>query len=366
MNTAIKFLLFWSLSLGGLERSHAIKDCLVSNLSSDIKFGRSAFKPIDENTTLSDLKDIYSSLNSYLDNTLVKDIEARRLINQEDWVKAAKTKGEQRHLYYGKTPIEDWFKGRDYVLSIPEGRAIDHTLLKDIHRVTTQNHTFHGFEGRRIRARFDKGEISREEFRELLDQAYKNNKEVSGVPHSSLVGKYRSDLIDQIEHRGSSFDSSGKRYFTEKELQSLRANKYVTIDEKSIKPLVIGGKPAGFMGKASYMDVQKINENVDWVLLAFDRSLKKAGGNLNMVLEATVKMGRDLMSIHPFLDGNGRTIRLLMDFALKKYGLPPSLYPNEQDFIMSTEELIDFTRKGMRDYLLEHQKHLKQKIPTSA
>ncbi|MBM7624258.1 Fic family protein [Sporohalobacter salinus] len=40
-------------------------------------------------------------------------------------------------------------------------------------------------------------------------------------------------------------------------------------------------------------------------------------------------MHTDLVKIHPFIDGNGRTARLLLNFELMKNGYPPVIIRNE-------------------------------------
>lgn len=52
-------------------------------------------------------------------------------------------------------------------------------------------------------------------------------------------------------------------------------------------------------------------------------------GLLNPVLVAAQAAVR-LVSIHPFFDGNGRTSRLVMDYILQRFGLPPAVLPNAE------------------------------------
>lgn len=42
------------------------------------------------------------------------------------------------------------------------------------------------------------------------------------------------------------------------------------------------------------------------------------------------KANLDLVKIHPFVDGNGRTSRLLMNFILIQAGYPPAIILSEQ------------------------------------
>lgn len=329
--------------------------CLQNQLSDAQDFARAALTKIDTNTSLDSLSDIYTSLRETTDNKLIKNLEARRLINQEDWEKAIAQTQEEAWRTYGDQTMNSWFKGREFVLSLPKNQSIDSDLLKTIHKIVSEKHKFHGFEGRRLLHRLRKGEISKEEFETLRKRAFENNEEIAGTPHSSLTGRYRSDSIDQVEHRGSSFTKNGSRYFTKNELEELQKNKYVTVNEASIKQT---GENS-YTGVAYYLDVEKITPAVKDILKSSQKKLKDAKTPRDIV-EIVVQMEKDLISVHPFLDGNGRSIRLLGDYVLRVYDLPPSLYPNESDLTMSLEEAVDFRIKGMKDYLKEHQKYMKE------
>jgi hypothetical protein len=57
---------------------------------------------------------------------------------------------------------------------------------------------------------------------------------------------------------------------------------------------------------------------------------------------------RRLVSIHPFMDGNGRVTRLVMDHALEGRGLPPSLLENPNiDYMVSEAEWTAHVRAGV-------------------
>lgn len=343
------FLLYF-ISFSSFLSAADFSNCLKSQLSSTRSLKQAVFADIDDQTDLTTLQDIYSQMRILVDPHLVKNIAAKRLINQEDWERFSRSMKGHTWKAYGEDTMTAWFKGREYILALPPDKKIDSQLLKNIHKVTTEGHKFHGFEGRRIRKRREDGEISQEEFNSLLDRAFKKDEEIAGVSHSLLRGAYRHEPIDQIVHRGSSFNPDGSRYFTKNELEELRKNKYITVNESTIQKT---GKDS-YTGISYYMDVNKVEESVEQILENTENQIKKAK-NLSQVLEIVVTMSKDLISVHPFLDGNGRTIRLLGDHILSRYNLPPSLYPNESDLTMPLESAVEFHLKGMRDYLREHQ-----------
>ena len=352
-------ILYLTLALCVITAQANDLDCLKERLASESHFARAVLSEINTNTAVESLSNMYIHLRKVTDSKLIKNVEAQRLINPEDWKKASRQFKSDAWRTYGDQTINDWFKGREYVLNLPKKRKIDSSLLKTIHKIVSENHKFHGFEGRRIKQRYDKGEISKDQFKELLRRAYKDNEEVSGVAHSSLTGQFRKEKVDQVIHRGSHFAKDGSRYFTKRELEKLRKNKYITVDEKSIKTT---GKDS-YTGIARYEDVRKIEKTIDDILKNVEIKLKEAN-NLRQIVRIVVLMEKDLISVHPFLDGNGRSIRLLGDYVLSRYNLPPSLYPNESDLTMPLSEAVDSHIEGMRDYLKKHQRHIRSLLPS--
>ena len=51
-------------------------------------------------------------------------------------------------------------------------------------------------------------------------------------------------------------------------------------------------------------------------------------GELHPLIRAALLHG-EFVKIHPFIDGNGRTSRLLMNLEVIKYGYPPIVIKNE-------------------------------------
>ena len=58
-----------------------------------------------------------------------------------------------------------------------------------------------------------------------------------------------------------------------------------------------------------------------------------------------------LLALHPFVDGNGRAIRLFSDMLLQKRGILPSINLNDEiDFHLQLSQYIEHRKKGIRFY----------------
>ena len=78
---------------------------------------------------------------------------------------------------------------------------------------------------------------------------------------------------------------------------------------------------------------------------------RNVGSKLHTV-ERAAKLHTDFVNIHPFVDGNGRTARLLLNFELMKEGYPPAIIRTEDrrdyyealDKAATTGDYDDFIR----------------------
>jgi Fic family protein len=72
-------------------------------------------------------------------------------------------------------------------------------------------------------------------------------------------------------------------------------------------------------------------------------------------VEFAARAHYDLVTIHPFIDSNGRTARLLMNLILMQNGYPPAIIKNEDslDYITSLEkaQLANAEGDSLNDYL---------------
>lgn len=96
-----------------------------------------------------------------------------------------------------------------------------------------------------------------------------------------------------------------------KEIDSVNAGKY-----RQENVLISGAKhiPHDYINVP--FEMQKLMENY------------KQWGNLHPIVKACYLHG-EFVKIHPFVDGNGRTARLLLNFELIKNGYPPVIIKNE-------------------------------------
>ncbi|MGB3368176.1 MAG: Fic family protein [Acidaminobacteraceae bacterium] len=69
--------------------------------------------------------------------------------------------------------------------------------------------------------------------------------------------------------------------------------------------------------------------DLDYLMQKFIHEYQKEWNDIHPVAKATLLHG-EFVIIHPFIDGNGRTARLLLNFELMKYGYTPIIITNER------------------------------------
>lgn len=272
-------------------------------------------------------------------------IELRRLINEEDWAKAELTMPDAPEMYYGADSAEDFMNAVKYMKSLPHSTPISIDLLKNIHAIATKKHFFKGYEQRRVKLAYSNGDISLQEARSSLD-AIEQGISFTHIGHDKLSGKFRTEKEDDFFHTGDNFLPGGERYFTVDDLDKYNTNPYFFEDIDSRVEL----SKNQFKSEFHYIyssDVESEVRNLFEKAIPFLDSATSDEEYIRLVN----KLELSLMSIHPFLDGNGRAIRLFADFLYHKRDLPPVLRPKEYDFTMSLEEIYEYTIQNMNDYL---------------
>jgi len=118
-------------------------------------------------------------------------------------------------------------------------------------------------------------------------------------------------------------------------------------------------------GETYFPNYDKVDKLMNELVATLDQKMKQ-----NLSLEEQINLSFDahfnLVSIHPFYDGNGRSSRLLMNYIQQYYGLPLAIVNSESkvDYIkalIDTREKSDINifRAFMKN---EYAEHLKSEI----
>lgn len=150
----------------------------------------------------------------------------------------------------------------------------------------------------------------------------------------TVRGKPMKDHLEAIDHK------EALDYVRELASQD---SPITELDIKSIHQLVLGRSNKGEAGRYSPFERSVLGSNVSFpspveiapLMEDFGRWLSRAANTPQFAIEAHAQ----LVTIHPFSDGNGRTARLLMNLVLIKGGYPPALINPEDkpDYIDALE-----------------------------
>ena len=118
-------------------------------------------------------------------------------------------------------------------------------------------------------------------------------------------------------------------------------------------------------GTTTFMDYQKVPDRVSELVNFINENINKVKG-FKKVNELAYDIHFQLVSIHPFADGNGRSSRLLMNYVQQYHKMPlTSIYlENKQEYFTALQE----TRKKkniqiFRNFMfLQTKKYLLEKI----
>ena len=298
----------------------------------------------------------YAAILKHKPDKVVPQVESRRLISRTDWKTARYSYRKAPWNFYGENTIQEYFNALEYVDHHTENLPINDDLLKQIHGIATETMMFSGYEERRIRLLFSEGKITEVEMKQqlkVLHQGYSAevNQKYLG-DHQMLRGQFRKDPIDEIPIWGPHYDMTSTRYFSADEVEALKKNPYMTGTE------LVEKTPGKFYGKAHYSKLNKVEQWTKDVIQETNEKLHHAKTG-DDVIRIVTEMEHQLISIHPFIDGNGRSVRLLGDLILKRHGLPPSLHPNENDLFTPIEQAVALKKAAMVDYVNEWHSYLK-------
>ncbi len=273
------------------------------------------------------------------------EIEILRRVNFEDW---AQIPSSSRQRLFGDESIKAWQNAKQFAEAHASDAELGPDLLKKMHLLALEGHYFAGYERRRIQHATQQGKLSASAGMKLLEEIKEGQKPLpSGTDHRSLRGVFRKDPLDAFVQNGRHVLPNGSRYFTASELAQIRKNPFLKVDEGSFKDIGEGR----FTGNVHFVAPAELEKAVNSVFKTLETDLKGAKDDLAKI-SAIVRFRREMLTIHPFLDGNGRSIRLFADLLYLRHGFPPPLTFHENDLIISQEEDVKSTLIGMQLYLM--------------
>ncbi|MEQ8273462.1 MAG: Fic family protein [Deltaproteobacteria bacterium] len=130
----------------------------------------------------------------------------------------------------------------------------------------------------------------------------------------------------------------GQRVVTQAEFETMRANPHLNVHD-------LGASDGGRLVIVEYTSPAEVRAKLDVALRRIDERLAAGEDPVTVAADAQ----REFVSIHPFLDGNGRMSRLVMDYVLRREGLSPSVVrdPNLDTQVSSAAWRAE-VRRGMQ------------------
>ncbi|WP_174557457.1 Fic family protein [Nocardia vaccinii] len=141
--------------------------------------------------------------------------------------------------------------------------------------------------------------------------------------------------------------------FTLDEISAIEANPYLIHIHEGTVPLERN------IGAVSYRitDPDSIRHELQSLSDWYNEARARPGSD---PYRLAAELQQRFISIHPFRDYNGRSSRLLMNWALEREGLSPSILPDfNRDIFSTTDQWTDVVRSGSRTFA-EHSHRLQQ------
>lgn len=169
---------------------------------------------------------------------------------------------------------------------------------------------------------------------ETLVEAHRAASE--GLLPEGRRGTIRTQPRDSVFQGGDG--PMGQQLVSAAELDALRTNPHLVVHD-------LGAEGSQHRVIVEYTAPAEVRARLDAALARIDERL--AAGEDPVVVAADAQ--REVVSIHPFLDGNGRMSRLVMDYVLRREGLPPSVVRDPNlDTAVSPRAWQHEVRQGLR------------------
>ena len=166
----------------------------------------------------------------------------------------------------------------------------------------------------------------------------------------TIGGKTLKEHLEVVNHKEAIFYIEDivneKKPLSEKQIKNIHYLILKGIDDEKAggyrkQKVIISG--ASHTPPPPYQIKSQMEGLIEWY--------RNEGPKLHTV-ERAAKLHTDFVNIHPFIDGNGRTARLLLNFELMKDGYPPAIikaddrvdYYDALDKAATTADYDDFIR----------------------
>lgn len=266
-------------------------------------------------------------------------LNTRRLMTRSEYSELLATK--RLDDFARESESVNWRETWDWILHQTERRKIDVELLREIHARIMTGSLMKGYERRRVRQAYQNGTIDEPTALEAL-RKINLGEPFTSKPQRPLGGVFREDL-DLLIDRSEAPSPLPANF-----LQWASQNDFMRVDAETVRPLA-----PDKVGVDIYLaDPKRIPELLDKVFRRFERANEEPLSNEDYVRVVT-ELEMNLLAIHPFMDGNGRSIRLLRDALLLRRGLPPPLSVTEDDFYKPLEMQWRERVREMQAYLVE-------------
>ncbi|NUM89622.1 MAG: Fic family protein [Bdellovibrionales bacterium] len=150
-----------------------------------------------------------------------------------------------------------------------------------------------------------------------------------------LSGRLRDHQVDTYVTQGDHIDGDGRRYFLASELEGYLQNPFFLVSTR--ETLKTGSQRV--RATVRFVSPSHVRAVTEQVLATAKDSLARAGTR-NEKLITLFQLYRALVSIHPFVDGNGRAIRLYVIALLKKEGFPTEYFPRLPEYETPTSRIL--------------------------
>jgi len=247
--------------------------------------------------------------------------------------------------------FQDWRRAYETYVQGGNSHEISLKTLQEIHKTTMDKAFFTGFERRRLRRDYRQGKLTKNAAIEKLMEI-DQQKSYTQTPSKSLAGKLRENVLDSFEYEGDLQTEKLERYIPADEIEGILANPYFRLERNSLEKIDENKYRARF----HYVPPKFVKEETSKVIQNASARLRAAKDNESYV-RAALTLHRDLITIHPFLDGNGRSIRLFIDMIFAKKNIPLPLTPFEKEYSASIDAILKQTAIEMNKWQVEKVQH---------